>query len=152
MIITIDSNVLLSVFIKDSIYEQSKSLLEKYSGNEYIINDCIYLELGVHFNDFPKLDHALDILEVKLITQSNVDHALVLNAWIDYLENKAFICPSCKKPITPVCPDCLTSQSFRQRILVDFIIGGFAMTHSNGIMTLDPAYYRNYFPELTRFE
>ena len=31
MIITVDSNVLLSIFIKDTIYQQSSLLLEKYS-------------------------------------------------------------------------------------------------------------------------
>ena len=36
MIITVDSNVLLSIFIKDTIYQQSSLLLEKYSSNEFI--------------------------------------------------------------------------------------------------------------------
>jgi hypothetical protein len=32
------------------------------------------------------------------------------------------------------------------------LIGGFALENSNGIITLDPAYYKNYFPELTIFD
>jgi predicted nucleic acid-binding protein len=132
MIITVDSNVLLSIFIKDTIYQQSSLLLEKYSSNEFIINDCIYLELGVNFKNFQKLDDTLNILEV--------------NA------NKKFVCPSCKKAIHPICPKCKRPQSFRQRILTDFLIGGFAVKKSDGIITLDPAYYKNYFPELTIFD
>lgn len=152
MIITVDSNVLLSVFIKDSIYEQSKTLLEKYSASEFVINDCIYMELGVNFGSFKRLDDALKILEVKLINQPDIDHKLILKAWIQYLNNKIFICPSCKNSITPVCPNCRTNQPFRQRILADFIIGSFASANSHGIITLDPAYYRNYFPELAMLE
>jgi hypothetical protein len=67
MIITVDSNVLLSIFSKDSLYKQSAALLEKYSSHEYIINDCIYLELGVHFSNLELLNKSLDILEVSLI-------------------------------------------------------------------------------------
>ncbi|GAI93713.1 unnamed protein product, partial [marine sediment metagenome] len=47
-----DSNILLSVFSKDSLYKKSTGLLEKYSSHEYIINDYIYVELGIHFPKF----------------------------------------------------------------------------------------------------
>jgi predicted nucleic acid-binding protein len=151
MIITVDSNVLLSIFIKDTIYQQSSRLLEKYSSNEFIINDCIYLELGVNFRNFKKLDDALNILEVNVIKKHEIDFNTILHAWISYLSKKKFICPSCKKIIHPICPKCKRPQSFRQRILTDFLIGGFALINSNGIITLDPAYYKNYFPELTIF-
>jgi hypothetical protein len=152
MIITVDSNVLLSIFIKDTIYQQSSLLLEKYSSNEFIINDCIYLELGVNFKNFQKLDDTLNILEVNVIKQHEIDYNAILHAWTSYLSNKKFVCPSCKKAIHPICPKCKRPQSFRQRILTDFLIGGFAVKKSDGIITLDPAYYKNYFPELTIFD
>jgi len=41
MIITVDSNVLLSIFTKDTLYDPSSMLMEKYSSHEYLINDCI---------------------------------------------------------------------------------------------------------------
>ncbi len=47
MIITLDSNVLISIFAKDSLYERASLLLEKYGSHEYIINDCIYLRLTI---------------------------------------------------------------------------------------------------------
>lgn len=148
MAVTVDSNILLSIFIKDSLYQQSAALLEKYSANEYIINDCIYLELAVHFNRTEKLNEVLDILEVRLLDKLDVNYALLLEAWSSYLKKKSFICPFCKNLIKPVCPECGSIQSFRQRILADFFIGAFAVTNSQGILTLDPAYYRNYFPDL----
>jgi len=87
-----------------------------------------------------------------LIKQHEVDYNAILKAWTTYLTIKKFICPSCKKNIHPICPKCNRPQSFRQRILTDFLIAGFALNNSNGIITLDPAYYKNYFPELAIFD
>ena len=69
MIITVDSNVLLSIFLNDSLNKQASSLMLKYSIHEFVINDCIYLELGVYFKDLNKLDESLNTLEVNLISQ-----------------------------------------------------------------------------------
>ena len=63
MFITIDSNIVLSIFTKDSLYDASSSLMDKYHTHDYIINDCIYLELGVHFTNLTTLNEALDTLE-----------------------------------------------------------------------------------------
>ncbi len=152
MIITVDSNVLLSIFIKDSLYDKSSRLMEDFSSNEYIINDCIYIELGVNFQSLKKLDEALNTLEVNFIESSDNNYELILQAWSTYLKKKKFVCPACKKTIKPVCPKCQQPQSFRQRIFTDFFIGGFASANSDGIITLDPTYYKNYFPGLELFE
>ncbi|MDY7031739.1 MAG: hypothetical protein SVY10_07510 [Thermodesulfobacteriota bacterium] len=148
MIITVDSNVLLSIFTKDTLYSRASELMEKYSSHEFIINDCIYFELGVNFPDIETLDVSLDILEVSVLKARALNYASVLDAWTQYLRKKRFLCPSCKETIILVCPRCTHTLSFRQRILTDFIIGGFAMENSDGIMTLDYSYYRNYFPQL----
>ncbi|MCX5894442.1 MAG: hypothetical protein NTZ51_01220 [Proteobacteria bacterium] len=152
MIITVDSNVLLSVFAKDSLYKRSAALLEKYNSHEYSINDCIYLELGVHFENLEKLNNALNTLDVSIIEGHGRNYVEILNAWTHYLGNKKFVCPSCKQAINPVCPKCRHRLIFRQRILTDFFIGGFALANSAGIITLDPAYYKNYFPRLKIFD
>ena len=152
MIITVDSNVLLSVFSKDSLYKRSTALLEKYSSYEYIINDCIYLELGVYFPNLKILDASLNTLEISLVEGYERNYEEIVNAWISYLKKKRFVCPSCRKVINPICPHCKHRLSFRQRILTDFLIGGFASANSNGIITLDPTYYKNYFPQLRIFE
>ncbi len=151
MIITVDSNILLSVFSKDSLYRKSSTLLEKYCSHEYIINDCIYLELGVHFPNLKELDVALNALEIRLAEEYESNYDETLNAWNNYLKKKKFVCPSCGKVINPVCPNCKQRLSFRQRILTDFLIAGFASANSNGIITLDHAYYKNYFPRLKIF-
>ena len=148
MIITVDSNLLLSIFTKDSLYGQATALLEKYSPHELIINDCIYLELGVNFPDIGTLDTSLDILEITVLKASTINSSAVLDAWIKYLRKKSYVCSYCKENITPVCPKCNNVLSFRQRILTDFLIGGFALENSDGILTLDPTYYKNYFHQL----
>lgn len=152
MIITIDSNVLLSVFAEDSLYEKASYLLEKYSANEYVINDSIYLELAVHFSDFTLLDGALNSLEVELVKEENRGFNEILKGWTSYLKNKKSHCPHCGKIVTPICPKCQSAIKFRQRILTDFLIGGFAQANSAGILSLDSKYYKNYFPELLIFE
>ncbi len=149
MIITVDTNILLSIYKKnDSLFEQASYLLNKYNTNEYIINDCIYLELGIHFQDLERLDEVLNVLEIQLIENDPTEYQGILRAWTKYLKRKTFICPSCKKMIKPICPNCLSPQSYRQRILTDFFIGGFAMKNSNAILTSDPTHYKNYFSEL----
>ncbi len=84
MIITVDSNILLSVFSKDSLYDKASSLLEKYSTNEYVINDSIYLELAVHFTDFTLLDEVLNSLEVNLVKDENRNLKEILKGWTGY--------------------------------------------------------------------
>jgi hypothetical protein len=152
MLITVDSNVLLSVFAKDSLYDKATSLLEKYSSNEYIINDCVYLELAVHFADIKLLDETLNSLEVNLVKGENKDFNEILKGWTGYLKNKRFHCPHCGKTVTPRCPRCQSTLKFRQRILTDFLIGGFAQANSSGILSLDTKYYKSYFPELLIFK
>lgn len=152
MKITVDSNILLSVFIQDSNFQRSVELLEKFAMNDFIISDCIYLELAVHFGNVEELDEVLDILEVELLHCPKTDHERTLNAWLRYLKKKTFVCSACHKTIHPICPECGTLQSFRQRILVDFIIGSFASCNGDGILTLDTTYYKNYFPKLKIFD
>ena len=152
MIITVDSNILLSIFAKDSLYRQAAALLGKYSSHDYIINDCIYLELAVYFTDLELLNKSLNTLHINLAEEYERNYNSIVSAWKQYLTKKKFICPSCAKAINPVCPKCQQKLTFRQRILTDFLIGGFAIASSNGIITLDHAYYKNYFPQLKIFD
>ncbi len=151
MIITVDSNILLSIFTKDSLYGRSAALLQKYSVYNYVINDCIYLELGVFFPYLKQLDDALDLLDVQVEYPGRTDPQVIAAAWKKYLSKKSFTCQACKKTIQPVCPKCGRQLSFRQRVLADFLIGGFAYLHTDGIMTHDTSYYKNYFPRLKVF-
>lgn len=152
MIITVDSNILLSIFARDSLHNRASDVLYKYSSHEYVINDCIYLELGVHFQRLEVLGESLNILEVNLVKDDKKNYDDILKAWIQYLKKKRFQCPNCGKAIKPICPACHHIQLFRQRILADFTIAGFALVNGDGIITFDQSYYKNYFPRLKIFE
>ena len=146
MTITVDSNILLSIFSGDSLCDRALSLMKKYRKYTYVINDIIYIEVGFHFQDLTIFDQNIEILEVTLIKNVNINHAEIINAWKKYLRKKSFICPDCGKIPGPVCPICNSPLSFRQKILPDFLIADFVMENSDGIITFDPQYYKNYFP------
>ena len=148
MITTVDTNILLSVFSKDSLYGRASELLEKYSAHQYIINDIIYLELCVYFPHREKLDECLEVLEVTLLDEHAKNYEAIVNAWRRYLKKRKTICPACGKLLKPLCAHCHHAITFRQKILADFMIGGFALANSSGILTLDTAHYKNYFPQL----
>ena len=106
------------------------------------------LNYGVNFPDIGTLDASLDILEISVLKASEINYPAVLDAWTQYLRKKSYVCSSCKETITPICPQCNHVLSFRQRILTDFLIDGFALENSAGILTLDRTYYKNYFHQL----
>jgi hypothetical protein len=151
MILTVDSNVLLSIFSADSLYQDACSLLIKYKDHDYVINDVIYLEIGVFFNDLSILDSYLKLLDIERLKNVELDPQRIISAWRTYLKQKQFVCPQCQKTIAPECPSCHTPLSFRQKVLPDFMIADFVMACSDGMMTFDPKYYRNYFPAIRIF-
>ena len=92
MFITVDSNIMLSIFTKDSLYDASSSLMDKYHTHDYIINDCIYLELGVHFTNLKILNEALDALEVVILKKAEINYQIVFLHLIVYFPHD-----NCKK-------------------------------------------------------
>ncbi len=152
MILTINSNILLSIFANDLYCERAVTLMKKYRNYEYVINDIIYLELCVNFDENYLLDMHLKELDISLIEGVRVNYARTVYAWKKYLSNKTYTCHNCGNISGPVCPVCNSQVSFRQKILPDFLVADFALSHSDGILTFDPQHYRNYFPGLTIFE
>ena len=151
MIITVDSNILLSIFANDSQCNQALSLMKKHCRHDYIINNIIYIEIGLHFNELPVLDQHLKTLDVTLVENVRINYSRVVAAWKRYIEKRTYTCPSCGIISGFVCPTCNTRISFRQKILPDFLIADFVIENSDGILTLDPQMYKNYFPNLRVF-
>ena len=78
-------------------------------------------------------DHHIKVMEV------DVESTLTASErWMRYL----------KKKKTKRCPSCKASISGRDQILADFLIGGFAITHCDRILTRDRGIYRKYFSDL----
>lgn len=82
-------------------------------------------------------DHRIKVMEIDL------ESALTASErWMKYLKNKrSRRCPSCKTPIPG-----------REKILADFFIGGFALTHSDQILTRDRGIYKTYFSDLKKLQ
>lgn len=148
MILAIDSNVLLSIFSADSLHQDAAALLRKYKDHDYVINDIIYLEIGVFFDDLSVLDSHLTLLEIDRLKNTEIDPIRIIFAWKKYLKQKRYVCPQCQEAVAPECPMCHTPLSFRQKVLPDFMIADFVLAYSDGMITFDPKYYRYYFPAI----
>lgn len=81
-------------------------------------------------------DHRIKVMEVDL------ESALIASErWMKYL----------KKKKTRRCSSCKALIPGRDQILADFLIGGFALTHCDHIITRDRGIYRTYFSDLKKF-
>lgn len=78
-------------------------------------------------------DHRVKVMEV------DVESAFVASErWIKYLKRKKI----------KHCPSCNAAVPGRDNILADFLIGGFALTHCDRILTRDRSIYKTYFSDL----
>ena len=79
-------------------------------------------------------DHRVTVRDLDL------ESALIASdRWIKYLRKRMIRhCPSCNAPVPG-----------RDQILADFLIGGFALTHCDRLLTRDRGIYRTYFSDLT---
>jgi len=145
MNVVVDSNVLLSVFAEDSLFEKSKKLLEKYHPENLVIHSFIFLELRYFFKSDKDLSSKLDLLEVEYLRNYEPNSSFILPAWKRYLKRRRYFCPACGKETTALCNHCGTNLNFRQRILPDFFIGDFALQQGGDLLTHDKGFYRTYF-------
>jgi predicted nucleic acid-binding protein len=78
-------------------------------------------------------DHRVTVMDLDL------EPALVAaDRWIKYLTKRTIKhCPSCNAPVPG-----------RDHILADFLIGGFALTHCDRLLTRDRGIYKTYFSDL----
>lgn len=78
-------------------------------------------------------DHRIKIMDIDAASAF-----VASERWMVYLnKRKIKQCPSCNAPVPG-----------RDQILADFLIGGFALTHCEGILTRDRGIYKKYFSDL----
>ena len=78
-------------------------------------------------------DHRIKVMEL------DIESAFVASErWIKYL----------KKRMIKHCPFCNAPVPGREQILADFLIGGFALSHCDRILTRDRGIYKTYFSDL----
>ncbi len=141
MKICVDTSVLLDV-LKDEYPEYQAKLYNAISeGQKLLAPVVVYAELMPQFRGDTRLmgeflqDHRIAIKELDL---SSVQ--IAARRWMSYLKKKKVKCPRCGR----VLP-------YRQHVLSDFFIGGFALSACDGILTRDRGIYRTYFKDLRNY-
>ena len=128
MITSVDTNILLDVFLPDKkfVADSSKLLKSAYDEGALIICDIVYAELVPQFNDRKSLDRTLSEINVKT-SALNTDIAFIAGEkWNLYRK----------------------SGGKRNRIITDFLIGAHASEKADRFLTRDRGFYQSYFQEL----
>lgn len=150
--IAVDTNVLLDILTDDPNFKEEsiKKLYKSSQSHQLIINESVFCELLVHFSTKNDLNQFLEQTNIQLTQTKTNSFVAAASAWKKYLSQKPkkIICPKCGKKLSLQCPKCEHIFSVRQHILTDFLIGGFALTETNGLITRDYGYYKTYFPSL----
>jgi len=127
MITSVDTNILLDVFLPDKkfVADSSKLLKSAYDEGALIICDIVYAELVPQFNDRKSLDRTLSEINVKT-SALNTDIAFIAGErWNLYRKSGG-----------------------RNRIITDFLIGAHASEKADRFLTRDRGFYQSYFQEL----
>lgn len=152
MITAVDTNILLDVLVPGAPHGDAseQALTESLSAGATVISEAVYAELSAHFAGREDLVRFLDDADIRL--QPSGAEALYLagRTWREYIR---------RRPTSPVCPSCGSSQDLhcakcgirlhqREHIVADFLIGAHATAHADRLLTRDRGYYRTYFPGL----
>ncbi|HDD53628.1 MAG TPA: PIN domain-containing protein [Thermosulfidibacter takaii] len=126
VIYSIDTSVLLDILIPDPYFgHSSKETLKRASAEgKLVICPVVYAELSAFFRPKAELEAFLTKTGIKL-SPFKKDHLWMAGKmWKDYLAG---------------------GGKRKNRILADFLIGGFSKTEADAIITRDAAFYSDTF-------
>ena len=128
MITSVDTNVLLDVFVSDALHHSQSQewLIGAYDRGAVLVCDVVYAELVPAFGDRSALDGALSQINA---TISPLDTAIAYEAGLRWSRYRQAGGP-------------------RTRIMSDFLIGAHAVARADTLLTRDRGFYATYFPEL----
>ena len=128
MITSVDTNVLLDVFVSSALHHsQSQAwLIDAYDRGAILVCDVVYAELVPAFGDRSSLDRALGEINA---TVSPIDTTIAYDAGLRWARYRQAGGP-------------------RERIIADFLIGAHAAAKADAFLTRDRGFYATYFPEL----
>jgi len=141
--ICIDTVILIDILKDEYPKTQEKFYDALEDGHTLVASVITVAELMPQFRGNRK--ELITFLKDHHIQAREVDIESTLTAserWMRYL----------KKKKTKSCPSCKSTIPGRNKILADFLIGGFAVTHCDRILTRDRGIYRTYFSDLEVFK
>ena len=128
MITSVDTNVLLDVFVSDAPHHSQSQewLIDAYDRGAILVCDVVYAELVPAFGDRSALDGALHQINA---TTSPLDTTIAYEAGLRWSRYRQAGGP-------------------RTRVMSDFLIGAHAVANADTFLTRDRGFYATYFPEL----
>jgi predicted nucleic acid-binding protein len=139
MRICVDTTILIDI-LKDEFREYQGSFYGALeAGKVLVIPVIVFAEILPHFQG--NSSEAAQFLEDHSIQIESLDQkaaAIAARRWMNYLKKKARI----------VCPHCRATLPHKGRVLSDFYIGGFALSHCDALLTRDRGIFRKYFADL----
>ena len=128
MITSVDTNVLLDVFVSNARHHSQSQewLIGAYDRGAILVCDVVYAELVPAFGDRSSLDRALGEINA---TVSPIDTTIAYDAGLRWARYRQAGGP-------------------RERIIADFLIGAHAAAKADTFLTRDRGFYVTYFPEL----
>lgn len=140
MNICIDTVIFIDI-LKDEYPKTQDKFYQALKGGETLITSVITVaELMPQFDCNKKelltflSDHRVKVMEIDLKST-----LVASDRWVKYLKKKKI----------KTCPSCNTRIPGRDH-LADFLIGGFALTYCNKILTRDRGIYKTYFNDLKK--
>lgn len=143
MRIYIDTVIFIDI-LKDEYPQTQEKFYKALESGETLVTSVITVaELMPQFHEGRKdllrflSEHRIKVMEIDL------ESALIASErWMKYL----------KKKKARRCPSCNALVPGRDQILADFLIGGFALTHCDRILTRDRGVYKTYFNDLRKLQ
>lgn len=151
--IIVDTNVLVYIYSGTAnIGRKYAELLGDLSAkHNLVIPKLVYGELSLIFSTTKRLNSFLSDTGIIIGDIEPDAYILAARRWDKYNKRRVLICQKCGKKIKRlICKECNAEIRIRQHILIDFIIGAFALqTVERKLVTGDKGYYSTYFPELS---
>lgn len=148
----VDTNVLLDLLGGEpsAAGVARRALAEAMANGPVSICPVVYTELAANFpspQEAASFVHGLRLQEEGFSSEALFEAA---SAWKRYTARRGndIQCPRCGRRLILHCPTCGAPLTWRQHILADFLIGGYALRQADCLLTRDAGYYRTYFPDL----
>jgi predicted nucleic acid-binding protein len=141
--VCVDTTILIDVLKDEFESFQDKFYTALYRKENLVAPSVVYAEPMPQFRGETRLlreflhEHkiAVEPLDIDAVTAA-------ATAWMNYLKRKT----------KAQCPHCGQILDFKEHVLSDFYIGGFASTKCDAILTRDRGIYTKYFPALVGYE